>query len=169
MKYLAGAAIVLFILIAGGLIYVYSGIFDVSAMVPHSKLTLWALNTARDRSIAHNTDNDVKVPDLRDSSLIKMGFVHYREMCISCHGAPGVERDEIGKGLYPRGPNLSNSAKEFSPQQLFWITRNGLKMSGMPAFGKTHPDDKIWAIVAFTKKLANMSKEQYLEFVKEAK
>jgi mono/diheme cytochrome c family protein len=42
-------------------------------------------------------------------------------------------------------------------------------MSGMPAFGKTHPDDKIWAIVAFTKKLTNMSKEQYQKFVEEAK
>lgn len=169
MKYLAGAAAVIIILIAGGLIYIYSGIYNVSALVPHDKLTLWIINTTRNNSIDHHTENNIKVPGLLDASLIKMGFIHYREMCVECHGAPGVERSEVGEGLYPGAPNLSSAAREMAPQKLFWIVRNGLKMSGMPAFGKTHSDDKIWAIVAFVKKLPSLSKEQYAQFDKEVK
>ena len=84
-------------------------------------------------------------------------------MCEECHGAPGVERSEMGKGLYPRGPKLLWAAKEDSPSELFWITKNGIKMTGMPAFGPTHSDEEIWAIVAFVKKLPGIDSAFYDE------
>ncbi len=166
-KYLIGAGAVIALLIIGGLIYMYSGIFDISARVPHDPITLWAMNTVRDNSIKHNADNNIKTPDLNDSDLVKMGFVHYREMCVGCHGGPGIERSEIGQGLYPKAPSLARVANDWTPHQLFWITKNGLKMTGMPAFGPTHSDEMIWAIVAFTKKLPTLTKEQYQTFDKE--
>ena len=130
-------------------------------MVHHDKLTLWMMNTVRENSIKHNADDKIKMPDLSDTSLVKMGFVHYRELCVTCHGAPGIKQSEFAEGLYPNPPMLSKVAKDWTPQQLFWITKNGLKMTGMPAFGPTHTDDMIWAIVAFTKKLPDMSAEDY--------
>ena len=130
-------------------------------MVHHDKLTLWMMNTVRENSIKHNADDKIKMPDLSDTSLVKMGFVHYRELCVNCHGAPGIKQSEFAEGLYPNPPMLSKVAKDWTPQQLFWITKNGLKMTGMPAFGPTHTDDMIWAIVAFTKKLPTLTKEQY--------
>jgi mono/diheme cytochrome c family protein len=166
-KYLIGAGAVIVLLIIGGLIYMYSGIFDISARVPHDPITLWAMNTVRDNSIKHNADNNIKTPDLNDSDLVKMGFVHYREMCVGCHGGPGIERSEIGQGLYPKAPTLAKVANDWTPQQLFWITKNGLKMTGMPAFGPTHSDEMIWAIVAFTKKLPTITKEKYQALDKE--
>ncbi len=166
-KYLIGAGAVIALLIIGGLIYMYSGIFDISARVPHDPITLWAMNTVRDNSIKHNADNNIKTPDLNDSDLVKMGFVHYREMCVGCHGGPGIERSEIGQGLYPKAPSFARVANDWTPHQLFWITKNGLKMTGMPAFGPTHSDEMIWAIVAFTKKLPTLTKEQYQTFDKE--
>ncbi len=166
-KYLIGAGAVIALLIIGGLIYMYSGLFDISARVPHDTITLWAMNTVRNNSIKHNADNNIKTPDLNDSDLVKMGFVHYREMCVGCHGGPGIERSEIGQGLYPKAPALAKVANDWTPQQLFWITKNGLKMTGMPAFGPTHSDEMIWAIVAFTKKLPTLTKEQYQTLDKE--
>ena len=163
MKFLTGAVSMLVILIIGSLIFIYSGIYDMSATVHHNKLTLWMINTLKDNSINHHiNDSNLKPPNLSDTSLVKMGFVHYREMCVSCHGAPGVDQsDIIVKGLYPRPPKLVRTAKEFTPQQLFWITKNGFKMTGMPAFGPTHSDNMIWAMVAFTEKLPTLTKEQY--------
>lgn len=169
MKYFVGGITVLTLLIVGYLIFIYSGVYNISAMVPHDKLTLWMMNTVRENSIKHNVDENIKVPDLSDSSLIRMGFVHYKEMCVGCHGGPGIEQSEIAKGLYPNPPILSKLAKDRTPQQLFWITKNGLKMSGMPAFGKTHTDDMIWAIVAFTKKLPTLTILQYQIFDDETK
>ncbi|HMN50040.1 MAG TPA: cytochrome c [Ignavibacteriaceae bacterium] len=161
MKYLIGAVSVIVLLILGYLIFIYSGMYNISAMVHHDKLTLWMMSTVRESSIKHNADDKIKMPDLSDTSLVKMGFVHFREMCVSCHGAPGIKQSEFAEGLYPNPTMLSKAAKEWTPQQLFWITKNGLKMSGMPAFGLTHTDDMIWAIVAFTKNLATLTKEQY--------
>ena len=161
MKYFLRTAIIVAVLIAGYLVFIYSGIYNISAMVPHNNLTLWMMNTVKDNSVKHNADDKIKMPDLSDKSLLKMGFVHYREMCVSCHGAPGIKQSEFAEGLYPNPPMLSKVAKDWTPQQLFWITKNGLKMTGMPAFGPTHTDDMIWAIVAFTKTLPTMTKEQY--------
>ena len=161
MKYLVRTVIVLVIFLVGMLLFLYSGAYNVSAMVPHNKLTLWIINTLKDNSIERRS-NDIKTPNnLNDTSLIKIGFEHYKEMCQGCHGAPGIERNEIGQGLYPKPPNLAHSAKEMPASELFWITKNGIKLTGMPAFGKTHSDDKIWALVAFMKTLPNMTKEQY--------
>lgn len=169
MKYLIGAGSLLAVIIIGGLIYMYSGIFNISALVPHDKLTLWVMNTVRDNSIEHNADNNIKTPNLSDSSLVMMGFVHYREMCVGCHGGPGIKRSEIGQGLYPKAPSLARVANDWIPQQLFWITKNGLKMTGMPAFAPTHSDEMIWAIVAFTKILPTLTKEQYQKLDEETK
>ncbi len=160
MKYLLRVAIAIVILIGVFLLFIYSGIYNVSAMEPHNGFTLWMMNTVKDNSIEHQA-KEIKAPNLNDSSLVKLGFSHYREMCVGCHGGPGQSRDEIGQGLYPMAPTLAKSAKELSPSELFWITKNGIKMTGMPAFGRTHPDDKIWAIVSFLEKLPGMTKEQY--------
>jgi mono/diheme cytochrome c family protein len=82
-------------------------------------------------------------------------------MCVSCHGSPGLEETEVSVGLNPAAPYLVKVAKEIDPNKLFWIIKNGIKMTGMPAWGKTHSDEKIWAIVAFVKKLPNMTVEEY--------
>ncbi|MCX6169981.1 MAG: cytochrome c [Ignavibacteriales bacterium] len=150
------------------ILFLYSGIYNISALEPHNGLTLWVVSTLTDNSIEHNS-KDIKAPDLSDSTLIKTGFIHYREMCVGCHGAPGIEHDEIGEGLYPRPPKLSEAVKDWKPSELFWITKNGIKMTGMPGFGTTHSDDKIWAIVSFIQILPNMTIEQYESFNKDAK
>lgn len=161
MKYALRTLIVIVVLTIGFILFLESGIYNISAMSPHNKLTLWMIRTLKDNSIEHRYKN-IKAPDnLTDSTLVNIGFSHYNEMCVGCHGAPGISNNEIGKGLYPHPPNLAHSAKEMSPSELFWITKNGIKMTGMPAFGKTHSDDKIWAIVAFMEKLPTMTKEQY--------
>jgi mono/diheme cytochrome c family protein len=160
MKIIIRSIIVLIIIIAGILIFINSGFYNMSAMVPHNKLTLWIINTLKDNSIERNS-KDIKVPDLNDSSMVRLGFVHYREMCSGCHGAPGISRDEAGQGLYPEPQELSRSAIELTPSELFWITKNGIKLTGMPAFGKTHDDHKIWAIVSFLVKLPSITNEQY--------
>jgi mono/diheme cytochrome c family protein len=127
----------------------------------------WVLNTTRDNSI-ESRSKDISVPDLNDSLIIKEGFEHYNEMCVGCHGAPGKEETELSKGLNPPAPYLVNSIKELDPRAIYWVTKNGIKMTGMPAWGKTHSDDKIWTMVAFMKILPEMTPEGYNKMEKEA-
>jgi len=160
MKILFSVLMTLVVLFVLFLIIVYSGWYDVSAMNNESGIMKWVFNTTKNNSIESRLD-DISVPDLIDSLLIKEGFEHYNEMCVSCHGAPGMEETELSKGLNPRAPYLPKIAKFIEPAELFWATKNGIRMTGMPAWGKTHSDEKIWAIVAFMKMLPTLSGEDY--------
>lgn len=160
MKILLGVFITLMVILVASLIFIYSGWYNVSAMEPEVGIIEWALKTTKNNSIESRTKN-IFVPDLNDSIMINEGFEHYNEMCVSCHGAPGKEETELSKGLNPSAPFLVEHAKEIDPAELFWVTKYGIKMTGMPAWGKTHSDEQIWNIVAFMKKLPEISAEEY--------
>jgi len=157
------ALLVLFV----GLITMFSGVIDVGATNPHNPLTQFVLSTAMDNSVRHHAKG-IKAPPLNDPDMVMDGFRHYREMCVECHLAPGIESSEIRKGLMPEPPKLQESVEEWQPNELFWVVKNGVRMTGMPAWGPTHSDQKIWAIVAFLEKLPHMTAEQYKEMNKMA-
>jgi len=167
MKILLSVLVTLFVLIVVFLILIYSGWYNVSAMNEESGIMKWVLSTTSDNSV-ESRSQDIPIPDLVDSLMIKEGFEYYNEMCVSCHGAPGKEETELSKGLNPHAPYLVNYAKRMDPKIAFWITKNGIKMTGMPAWGKTHSDEQIWTIVAFMKKLPNISGEEYEKMESEA-
>lgn len=146
----------------GGLAFIYSGIFDISARWQDGPLLKWVLETTRERSIDVRKVK-VKVPsNLDDPSIIMEGFKHYREMCVGCHRSPGLQPSEIGRGLNPRPPNFAHLEQEdVDPQEFFLVVRNGIRMTAMPAWGVTHSDDKIWSMIAFLQKLPNMTPTEY--------
>jgi mono/diheme cytochrome c family protein len=159
-KTLVVCSTVVIVLLAFFLVFIYSGVYDVAANAPDTGLVHWALETTRDHSVERHMKG-VQVPPLTDPAMIRTGFVHYHEMCVTCHGAPGVEASEIGQGLNPYPPELATQAGESNPKELFWIVRNGIRMTGMPSFGVTHTDQEIWAIVAFLRKLPKMTPQEY--------
>ncbi|GAB4298227.1 MAG: hypothetical protein Kow0098_23330 [Ignavibacteriaceae bacterium] len=160
MKILLSVILTLAALLLIFLVFIYSGWYDVSAMNEESGIMKWVLNTTKEKSI-ESRSKDISVPELNDSMMIKEGFEHYDAMCSSCHGAPGQNQTELSKDLNPPAPYLVEHAKEMDPRELFWVTKNGIKMTGMPAWGKTHTDEQIWNIVAFMKKLPEISAEEY--------
>lgn len=93
--------------------------------------------------------------------MIQRGANHFAEMCAQCHGAPGEQPEEIARGLWPEAPDLVKVAPDWTPGELYWITKHGIKFSAMPAWGPTHSDEKIWDIVAFLEKLAKLSPAEY--------
>ena len=155
------------IAIVVGLVVMFSGIVDVGATNPHNALTQFVLSTTMDNSVRHHA-KDIKVPPLDNPDMVMDGFRHYREMCVGCHLAPGIRSSEIRKGLMPEPPKLQEAVDEWKPNELFRVIKNGVKMTGMPAWGPTHSDKKIWAIVAFLEKLPHMTAAQYQEMDKMA-
>lgn len=150
--------LILVILFIGAFaVYIYSGTYNIAATVPHSELAQWIFNTTKKYSVKKHAENIVQ-PKLDDEKLVKSGFSHYDEMCAGCHGAPGAEPAE---GFNPSPPDLSEDALNFRPAELFWIVKNGIKMTAMPEFGSTHSDDELWSIVAFTVKLPDISPDEY--------
>jgi mono/diheme cytochrome c family protein len=146
--------------ILGGLGFLYSGYYHVGATDKHWDLTYWLLDTARTRSIKVHAAGIRGPPGLDDQDKIVTGTEHFAAHCAVCHGAPGVPQGDIAKGLYPKPPNLADASQRFSPGELFWILKNGIKASGMPSWSD-HSDDELWATVAFIEKLPGMTPEQY--------
>ena len=139
---------------------VYFGIVNVGADDPHFKVVHSFLAMARDRSIEVRS-NAIEVPNLNDPAMIKAGAGNYNSMCVGCHLAPGMADTELSKALYPAPPNLAEKSIEEGPAAAFWVIKHGIKATGMPAWGKTHDDQRIWAMVAFIKRLSSLTPEQY--------
>jgi mono/diheme cytochrome c family protein len=163
MKLIKGllALLVFLALIAGGIIW--SGAYNMAADEPHWPLTEQLVATLRDRSIAAR-QSGAGMPDLDDESLIRAGAGNYEAMCDRCHLEPGEDATEISRGLYPAPPDLTRKGVE-DPAEAFWVIKHGIKMTGMPAWGKSMDDGSIWGMVAFIRKLPGMSEEQYHELV----
>jgi mono/diheme cytochrome c family protein len=167
MKTVVTVVLVLLVVALAAVGFIYSGIYDVAAGTPDTGLIQWALETTQHRSV-HRRAEQVKAPPLNDPDLIRTGLIEYHEMCVVCHGAPGVPISPAGQGLNPSPPLLADESTRGEAGELFWITKNGIKMTGMPAFGVSHSDEEIWAIVAFMKRMGDLSPEEYQKMVVEA-
>ncbi len=149
----------------GGFGFVFSGLADVAATSPHWAITEWILSTAMEHSVRRRA-NDIEPPALlEEDARVRAGALAYDDMCASCHGAPGAEPGVVGEGLNPAPPELAAEEEEWSAAELFWITKHGVRMTGMPAFGPTHADEELWEIVALVRQLPGMSPAQYRALV----
>jgi mono/diheme cytochrome c family protein len=152
-------ALVLIVIVGGGVV-VFTGVYDVSTNNHDNDIINWVMDTAMTRSVQEHAKG-IAVPSLSDSAMIQMGFRHYRAMCVDCHGAPGVPPEEIAKGLFPDAPDLAKTAGDWKPAELYWIIKNGIKFTAMPAWGPTHNDKELWAMTAFVAELPRLSPEEW--------
>lgn len=156
------AIVALILLIIAGFtgIFIYAGVYNIGADAPHSKFVYMTLDQLRERAIAHHSRDIVPPADLNSPKRIAAGAGLYAEMCTGCHLGPGMEKSEMSQGLYPPAPELARPSNR-SAAQRFWIIKHGVKLSAMPAWGKTHDDQLIWDMVAFIGTLPKLSPEQY--------
>ena len=135
------------------LAFLYSGLYPIAANRPHTVAIGWALTTMQERSVDFYADEGRPVPDLADPALVAEGLPLYHQHCAVCHGAPGIERAVLGRGLNPDPPRLATEIRAWSDAELFWIVAHGLKMAGMPAFQPGLTDREVWATVALMRAL----------------
>jgi mono/diheme cytochrome c family protein len=145
---------------AGLALFVYGGVYDIGADAPHTKPVFWMISQLRDRSIAVRAQAISPPADLTAPSRIAMGAGLYGSLCAGCHLAPSMKKTDLSRGLYPKPPQLAYGT-DLTPAQEFWILKHGIKLTAMPSWGRTHSDDELWDIVAFLKKMPDLSAAQY--------
>jgi len=97
---------------------------------------------------------DTPNPVANDQRALGTGRAAYTGSCAVCHGAKGDGRGAFGLTTYPKATDLtSENAKSKTDAQLFWIVKNGLGFTAMPAFGGQYKDADIWAMVAYIRAL----------------
>lgn len=145
-----------------GLGFIYSGIYPIAASRPHTLVSRWLLTTTMTRSVQRYAAG-VKAPGLNDARLVRHGMELYRRECRVCHGAPGLAADQIGRGINPDPPRLERVGSKWTDGEIYWIIRNGLKMSGMPAMGAAHTPTDLWSLVAFIRRMKWLSPQEYAQ------
>jgi mono/diheme cytochrome c family protein len=144
---------------AGAGLFIESGFYNIGADEHHTKPTLAIIEQLRERSIAVR-DRSIEAQPVSSAEGIRAGAARYATLCVGCHLAPGVTKSDIRPGLYPHPPNLAQEDLQ-NPQRAFWIIKHGIKMTAMPAWGKTLNDAAIWDLVAFVQNMPTMTPEAY--------
>ena len=156
----AFVAILALLIAAFAGVFIFAGVYNIGADAPHYRPVFMALEQLRDRAIKHHASNIVVPADLNSPARIATGAGLYTEMCTGCHLGPGLEKTEMSQGLYPQAPELARGQDQTAAEQ-FWTIKHGIKLSAMPAWGKTHDDQLIWDMVALVRTLPKMTPEQY--------
>lgn len=166
MKIIMTLVVIVAVVLLGVVGFAQSGWYDVSASSAHSGVVNWLLSTTSHASIERRA-RQIEVPDF-DDALVLAGVNDFNSMCSGCHGAPGQSPEAMGQGLNPPAPDLAEEAAEMTAAELFWVTKNGIKMTGMPAWGATHGDDAIWPVVAFMTRLPELDESGYQQLLASA-
>ena len=165
---LAIAAALLAALAAGaGLAVVYSGAYDISATSPHLQPVYSLLETTMRHSVRLRA-RSIEPPPLGDPQRIARGAALFRDKCVQCHGAPGVAQGDIGKSMQPLPGPLVDALQHWRPREIYWITRHGIKMSGMPAWEFRLDDAQLWDVVAFVQRLPGLTPQAYAGITRDA-
>ncbi|MBC7137564.1 MAG: c-type cytochrome, partial [Defluviimonas sp.] len=159
-KRLAGLAL---LGVAGALLVGWSGLVSIAASSGHWSATRWFLGWTMTNAVgtqAMLVDKPEGL-DLDDPTLVRRAAGHFATGCAACHGAPGVPQSPVVRQMVPSPPRLEEKVAEWSDEELFWIVKNGIKFSGMPAWPAQSRDDEVWAQVAFLRALPGMTRADY--------
>lgn len=156
---LAGALAMLLLILLIAAVVALGGFYPVAASKSDPPGVGWVLEETMEHGVKASAKG-LNAPKLSQADVLEGGS-HFKGMCQACHGGPGAEPEEFAAGMNPKPPNLAEAGQEWTVPEIFWIAKNGIRMSAMPAFGKTDEDDELWKIAAFVKQLPKVSAAKY--------
>ncbi|MES2327908.1 MAG: cytochrome c [Pseudomonadota bacterium] len=132
----------------GTFAFVKSGMFNVGASSPHSRFTTWLTHETMIHSVRSHA-KAIVAPASVSAAQVRRGFCEYETHCVACHGASAVARQSWVSGMEPAPPYLVDATQKWRPRELFWIARNGIRMTGMPSWRNAMSGGQIWDVVAW--------------------
>ena len=162
MRFLAVIGALAIIVAIAAAVFFFGGFYNIAATEQDSGPVAWVLIHVRTAAIDRHATDTPPGP-LDDPATIRAGARAFAERgCVYCHGGPGAQWAKFSEGLNPGPPDLKDVVGDLEPRELFWVVKNGIKMTGMPSFGAVGvADQEIWSIVAFLKKLPTVSDADY--------
>jgi mono/diheme cytochrome c family protein len=139
----------------------------------HNGLSAHATPTAMEAMLARNAHRlaiptnagNQQNPVVSSDQTLQEARSHFADHCATCHGNDGGGDTMYGKGLYPKPPDLRlPETQKLSDGELFWIIENGVRFTGMPAFGGTDDSrDDSWKLVLFIRHLPHLTMQERVE------
>ncbi len=106
----------------------------------------------------------MKNPVPVSAEVLAQSRAHFADHCAVCHGNNGSGKTMFGTGMYPKPPDLRAAhIQSMSDGELFYVIENGIRLSGMPAFGGHDSTDASWKLVDFIRHLPQLSAQEELD------
>jgi hypothetical protein len=147
---------IIWTMLASGVVLIGVGImeFRLTALQEPGPLETRVANLAKHFVIRLANREGVPPRPVDTKASIETGVTHYGLDCGICHGTDGRAQTPSGRWMYPRATDLtSNEVQSYSDRELFWIIKNGIRFTGMPAYGKMETADNIWGLVNYVRML----------------
>jgi mono/diheme cytochrome c family protein len=145
-----------------GFVVLRSGLYDTTATSQHLQPVYTVLELGMRYSVRHHS-SVVTVPPLGAPQQVLRGAAVYSAQCAQCHGGPGFAQSKIGQSMQPLPGPLVDASARWKPRELYWITKHGIKMSGMPAWQFHLSEADLWAVVSFLGVLPTLSARDYAQ------
>lgn len=149
------------IVVAVALLVIAALSFNLTALNPPGRFETRVADISRGFLIGRASRHGVPPRPANIKASIAAGGEHYGLDCSVCHSDDGRGQTPVGEWMYPRASDLtSQQVQSYSDQELFWIIRNGIRFTGMPAFGEIETPDHIWDLVNYVRTLSPNSQPQ---------
>lgn len=104
---------------------------------------------------------EARNPVAPGARAVAAGLAHFADHCATCHGNDGSGRTALGRALYPRAPDMRGPATQgLTDGELFHIIENGVRLTGMPAWGGEGTGEGSWQLVHFIRHLPALTAEE---------
>ena len=142
-----------------GVCAVAFGAVDLSATTRPSKLERAVARAVLDASVRARSPRGKAAPT--DRTSLERGRQVYRANCLVCHGVPGGEQSTIAAGLNPPVPDLAEPETQARTDgELYFLVSGGVRLTGMPGFSRSLPEETRWAVVGFLRTLPKLGEEE---------
>jgi mono/diheme cytochrome c family protein len=150
--------------VAGGGVFGLGEFWRLGAIHQHPAWVYGAIVAVRE-TVVDLDAGSVELPQGLEAAADPQVAALYQANCGQCHGGPGVAPADFALGMMPVPPPLAGVGRERPVEEIFWFIRNGLKMSGMPAWEGRLSRDQMLDLTAFVTVLPSLSPAQYRALV----
>ncbi|MDE3137209.1 MAG: c-type cytochrome [Acidobacteriota bacterium] len=127
---------------------------DISALPEPGKFETALATRLRNWLIDRESRGPLPPAPALDASAISAGSTTFGMACANCHGQDGRKPTPIGRSMYPRVMDLASPpVQSLSDRELFWVIKHGIRLSGMPGFGRINTDQEIWQLTYYVRSL----------------
>jgi mono/diheme cytochrome c family protein len=153
-SFILGVFVGSLLLVLGVMAYLRLGLAEVRADLPPSKFETQFMTASVHASVRRQAPEAANPISITDENLIAGGKL-YANNCAGCHGGLGSAED-IGGSLFPPIPQLPKIGTTYTEAQIFWVSKHGIRRTGMFANGKWLNDNDLWTMAAFIKRIREL-------------
>jgi thiosulfate dehydrogenase len=168
-KFVLGLIIGLLLPVIGGYFYIKMGMMPVATSAAPLPMEEKIAQTALHARMHREAPKDSPVP--ADETNLTQGARAYVANCSFCHGLPNQPATNAAKGMFPLPPQLLNKDEMVTDDpvgETYWVAANGIRLTGMPAFGETLGKTQVWQIAQMLKNADKLPASTMAELTKSA-